>query len=111
MSWSEAKKINSDLNIPLNEGGVKIVKSIQRGVGTATSISISEVNPDKCMLLIDGIVTTTAGYGSWTSSGGGSGGGTIGYANGGATLSSLENDVIKISNVNYRPILGIRRIV
>ena len=42
MSWAEIKKvINSDLNKPLNEGGVKIVKSVQRGkVNHCTTSSI-----------------------------------------------------------------------
>ena len=98
MSWAEVKKINSDLNVPLNEGGVKIVKSVQRGIsnGSTTSIAISEVNPDKCMLLLDGIVTTTRKISTnvtnedWSA---------WGDACGGATLSSITDNTITISNV------------
>ena len=65
MSWGEVKKINSDLNTPLNEGGVKIVKSVQRGIsnGSTTSIAISEVNPDKCLVILNGsILQNDAAY-------------------------------------------------
>lgn len=41
MSWPDVKKINSDLNTPLNEGGVKIVKSKQ--IVTASEISASDM--------------------------------------------------------------------
>ena len=70
MSWSEVKKVNSNLNTPLNEGGVKIVKSVQRGFlprssGTTSysyngvyfytkTLSINEVNPEKSIILING---------------------------------------------------------
>ncbi len=53
MSWAEAKKINSDPMTPLNEGGVKIVKSIQRGSftsnqkGTEKTVAISTVDASK----------------------------------------------------------------
>ena len=50
--------VNSDLVRPLNEGGVKIVKSVQRGIskGNTTSIAISEVNPDKCLVVLNGLL-------------------------------------------------------
>ena len=66
MSWSETKKINSDLNKPLNElilellsAGVSVVKSVQRGTVTTStsenrSISISPVDPSKSLLLVSG---------------------------------------------------------
>lgn len=48
MSWSEVKKINSDPMTPLNEGGVKIVKSVQRGrlsiVSNPNSVKVN-INP------------------------------------------------------------------
>lgn len=100
----------SDINAALDEklpqyAGGAVVKSIQRGVGTATSLVISSVNAGKSILLIDGIVTTT-GYkaissihtpdGNYVS-------GIQSKVNGGATLSSLTDDNISISNVqnNY----------
>ena len=76
MSYAEIKKtINSDFSTPLNEGGVKIVKSVQRGLvmagttitgietfqsNTGTSytksyyidITISKINLDKCLIVI-----------------------------------------------------------
>lgn len=56
MNWGAVTKINSDLNVPLNEGGVKIVKSAQRGFVTkhttssdsTLTINIAKVNPSKC---------------------------------------------------------------
>lgn len=67
MSWGEVKKINSNLKTPLNEGGVKIVKSVQRGSATGTmtgdtSIAISEVNPSKCIVLLNGGIIDRSGY-------------------------------------------------
>lgn len=62
MSWSEVKKINSDLTTPLNKGGVKIVKSVQRGLFELDkrytiiwdyTIPINEVDPEKCLVIID----------------------------------------------------------
>ena len=45
MNWPEVKKVNSDLNVPLNEGGVKIVKSVQRGsIAPGASASYSDDN-------------------------------------------------------------------
>ena len=76
MSYAEIKKtINSDFSTPLNEGGVKIVKSVQRGLvmaGTTITgietfqlntntaytksyyidITISKINLDKCLIVI-----------------------------------------------------------
>ncbi len=52
--------VNSDLSTPLNEGGVKTVKSVQYGTvdlygyGTqSATVEISEVNPDKTVILIN----------------------------------------------------------
>ena len=58
MSWAEVKKVNSNLNTPLNEGGVKIVKSIQRGVvkGTGSfcyTININAINVDKSIIIVE----------------------------------------------------------
>ena len=72
MSWSEVKKVNSNLNTPLNEGGVKIVKSVQRGIsvhydyiGTYdiianhrifyTDITINAVNTSKSIVNVSSI--------------------------------------------------------
>ena len=63
MSWSEVKKINSDPMTPLNEGGVKIVKSIQKGVVTTfkvdetISIPISTIDPDRSIVLISALTS------------------------------------------------------
>lgn len=67
MSWPEAKKINSDPRTPLNEGGVKIVKSVQWGNFNTTksnnnndtstqylSVAISEVDLEKSIVILDG---------------------------------------------------------
>lgn len=70
MLWAAIKKaINSDLNVPLNEGGVKIVKSVQRGNyegdyvadwGSANpdssnrTIKINEVDLNKAILIVNG---------------------------------------------------------
>lgn len=68
MSWGEIRKaVNSDLNTPLNEGGVKIVKSVQWGnINTNKSnnnsdtstqyltVGISEVNTEKSIVILDG---------------------------------------------------------
>ena len=57
MSWGEVKKINSDMNTPLNEGGVKIVKSVQRGRAGANSnnsyqtFAINEVDIKKSIVV------------------------------------------------------------
>lgn len=59
MSWSEVKKVNSNLNTPLNEGGVKIVKSVQRGVVKNTSapciftININAINVNKSIIIVE----------------------------------------------------------
>ena len=66
MSYAEIKKtINSDFSTPLNEGGVKIVKSVQRGFGTASitgsisgstiDLTIGSVNPSKCIVIASAI--------------------------------------------------------
>lgn len=74
MSWGEVKKINSNMNVPLNEGGVKIVKSVQRGVstgagmtvsGSGQTITISEVDPNKCSVIINGDVYYSDNTGIW----------------------------------------------
>lgn len=105
MSWGEVKKINSNMNVPLNEGGVKIVKSVQRGVGTATSLIISSVNAGKSILLIDGIVTTT-GYDVVTVTTPGPHGQSVSgirsMVNGGATLASLTDDLITMTDVKNK---------
>ena len=93
MSWSEVKKINSNMAKPLDttiteaqndiknnianvlavlnnfvntsqNGGVKVVKSVQRGVINipqyqAASISVSYVNPNTSILLLDGVDSYT----------------------------------------------------
>ena len=60
--------VNSDPMTPLNEGGVKIVKSVQRGISTGAgmtvsgegqTITISEVDPNKCLVLINGTVLSS----------------------------------------------------
>ena len=74
------------------------IKSIQRGIGntSTTSFTINEVNPDKCIVLIDGVVSTdviaysipqhsTSNY--------------YGKARGGATVSSLDPTVLTMSNI------------
>lgn len=66
MSWPDVKKINSDLHTPLNEGGVKIVKSIQKGVVTTftvdqtISIPISTIDPDRSIVLISALTSGAA---------------------------------------------------
>lgn len=55
MSWGEVKKVNSDLTMPLNEGGVKIVKSIQKGTVTpngTTSVTINKIDPAKTIVIL-----------------------------------------------------------
>lgn len=70
MLWAAIKKaINSNLNVPLNEGGVKIVKSVQRGNyegdyvadwgsnkpdSSNKTIKINEVDLDKAILIVNG---------------------------------------------------------
>lgn len=84
---------------------VAVVKSIQRGVGTLASLVISPVNAGKSILLIDGIVTTskvksndtkytTSEYADYPYS-------DYAWGNsvGGATLASLEDNKVTISNV------------
>lgn len=58
--WAEIKKaINSNLNVPLNEGGVKIVKSVQRGIVDSSAlpcpytINVNEINPEKAIVIFD----------------------------------------------------------
>lgn len=59
MNWGAVKKVNSDLTTPLNEGGIKVVKSVQRGVGATTDeclgsgliINISPVDLEKSICL------------------------------------------------------------
>ena len=53
--WAEIKKaINSNLDVPLNELINKgVIKSIQRGVTTTSSIAINEVNPEKCLVILN----------------------------------------------------------
>ena len=59
MSWSEVKKVNSNLNTPLNEGGVKIVKSVQRGVvknisaPSVLTININAINVNKSIIIVE----------------------------------------------------------
>lgn len=71
MSWSEIKKVNSYLSTPLNEGGVKIVKSVQRGVmytvgsfqGTK-EITIKQVDVEKSLVILDTSTDTSTFYGA-----------------------------------------------
>ena len=64
MSWSEVKKVNSNLNTPLNEGGVKIVKSVQRGVVKNTgspynyTININNINVNKSIIIVEATMLT-----------------------------------------------------
>lgn len=60
MSWAEVKKINSNLDVPLDEllkgGGTSVVKSVQRGVSSVSGpggsdITISPVDLDKSVLI------------------------------------------------------------
>lgn len=61
MSYAEIKKtINSDFSTPLNEGGVRIVKSVQRGINTtvgnsakSVDITISAVDVNKSIVIVD----------------------------------------------------------
>lgn len=55
MSWAEIKKaVNSNLDVPLNEGGVKIVKSVQSGSATGSAtITISSVNVSKSIVILN----------------------------------------------------------
>ena len=67
MSYAEIKKtINSDFSTPLNEGGVKIVKSVQRGINTtvgdsakSVDITISAVDVNKSIVIIEARISTT----------------------------------------------------
>ena len=79
------------------------IKSIQRGTGdtSTTSFTINEVNPEKCVVIIDPIVTTSASlYNVYTC-----GMASIspafywGNTNGGATLSSITATTLTFSNV------------
>ena len=65
MSYAEIKKtINSDFSTPLNEGGVKIVKSVQRGIVNTPSrstdlygsvnVTINSVDISKSIVLVKG---------------------------------------------------------
>ena len=71
------------------------IKSIQRGTGNSstTSFTINEVDPEKCVVLINPITTTTGAsvYGSWAS--------TYAQVNGGAVLSSITATNLTFSNV------------
>ena len=64
MSWSEVKKVNSNLNTPLNEGGVKIVKSVQRGILKSTgstfkyTININAINVNKSIIIVETALVT-----------------------------------------------------
>ncbi|NCB96683.1 MAG: hypothetical protein EOM35_09650 [Negativicutes bacterium] len=81
MSWSEVKKINSDMSKPLDElidekfsAGLSSVKSVQTGVVGATcnagtahtedtwyiDVLISNVNPSKCLVFFEGGITNYA---------------------------------------------------
>ena len=78
------------------------IKSIQRGIGDAdtTSFIINKVNPDKCLVLIDGIVTSSASsYQAYIP--GLAVNQTNYYASvyGGATLASIEATTLAFSNV------------
>ena len=86
MSWAEIKKaINSDLNKPLNEGGVKIVKSVQRGTSSIpASITISSVNPSKSIVIVQG--------GSYSSNYSGAAYGTMDTSGTGITLSTSSSE-------------------
>lgn len=72
MSWPDVKKINSDLNTPLDElikteitqlqttmvgGNIPVVKGVQYGrakfaTTTSLTIAINEVNPKKCLVIL-----------------------------------------------------------
>ena len=93
------------LQTAVTTGGVPIIKSVQRGVGSADGdITINSVNPNKCIVLIDGVVTTTAKTfnvvtgGDWTRAESSK---TFywGDAKGGATVSSLTATKLTMSNV------------
>lgn len=65
MSWSEVKKINSDLSVPLDEYLRRgIIKSIQRGtVINGGTVIISPVDTSKSIILLVDSQEYTGGYG------------------------------------------------
>ena len=79
---------------------MEIIKSIQRGVSNESSITINEVNPNKCIVLIDSIVTTTrvlenlynesAYTHNYTA---------YGNSKGGATVAQLTSTKLTMSNI------------
>lgn len=67
----ELKTAVASIQTNVTSGGVPIVKSVQRGTTTSTSVTISSVNPDKCIVIlnnqyIDGISYLTGGDKSHT---------------------------------------------
>lgn len=82
MGWAEVKKINSNMKVPLNEGGVKIVKSVQRGrysgdqvndsvAGYSTAdkmITINAVDMSKSLLIIEGVIVGSYYSGAYLAS-------------------------------------------
>lgn len=63
--YSSISTVNSKLNTLMN--GI-LIKNIQKGVSSSENISISSVNPSKCIVLLNGIYSrtsrevTSAGY-------------------------------------------------
>ena len=81
------------------------IKSIQRGIGNAstTSFTINKVDPDKCIVLIDGIVTSKP-YGSVILGENYEGQstyitGTYSIVKGGATIETVTETTLTFSNV------------
>lgn len=49
------------LQSKITTGGVPIVKSVQRGTTTSTSVTISSVDPNKCLVILDNQYTGDGG--------------------------------------------------
>lgn len=87
MSWAEVKKINNDLNIPLDElvksGKIPIIKSVQSGTSnlgtTAITVTINKVNRNKAVIL-------TQRYGTKANSMNANTGGSYGFITSDTTI-------------------------
>lgn len=82
------KKIDSVKSSIMAGGGIKVVKSVQRGVTTKTSITISTVNPQKCLVILNNSFLSY-GYGS---------GNYISYVYGSIVKSLTENNLTITKN-------------
>ena len=85
------KFVNSDFSKPLNEGGVKVVKSVQRGVTSAAgNVTISAVNMAKTLVVSSSKGSTgyVASRGTFSGSTTGQLSGTVSYQAGKTSSAS-----------------------